>query len=69
MRKLTVPTSAWYRDKLKRDNITFFGTSKRVDMVTRARVREANIKTPVPHGVGRDTPSVSQTGADQPVRN
>ena len=42
-----VPTSAWHRDKLKRDNITFFGTSKRVDMVTRARVREGDIKTPM----------------------
>jgi hypothetical protein len=42
-----VPTSAWHRVKLERDNITYSWTSKGLDTVKRARVREGDIKTPM----------------------
>jgi hypothetical protein len=62
-----VPTSAWHRVKLDRDDITYSGTSKRVDMVTRARLRECDIKTSMEEV--QTLPQLYKAGADQAVRN
>ena len=62
-----VPTSTRHRVKLERDNVTYSGTSKRLDMVKRARVRVGDIKTPMDEV--QTLPQLHRAGADQPVRN
>ena len=62
-----VPTSAWHRDKLRWEDITF--TEDQQEHGNRGQGQGEGGRHQDPHGEGEETPSAAQTGADQPVRN
>ena len=62
-----VPTSAWHRDKLRRDDDAFTEDQQGMDTLMRPSGRERGIKIPMVEV--KTLPQLHRAGADQPVRN